>query len=88
MSHNDQDLLLLSLTQENLRLEDRIKQLSEQSDSKYNESELLRQKVMDTSINLDSINKENAKYTLLWNEIIICIQQCEKSSQKNIKDLQ
>jgi len=85
---NDQDLLLLSLTQENLRLEDRIKQLNEQSEAKYNESELLRQKVMDISINLDAINKDNAKYTLLWNEVIICIQQCEKSSQKRIKDLQ
>ncbi|CAH1737113.1 unnamed protein product [Aphis gossypii] len=83
-----QDLLLLSLTQENLRLEDRIKQLGEQAEAKYNESELLRQKVMDNSIGLDAINKDNAKYTLLWNEVIICIQQCEKSSQKKIKELQ
>lgn len=78
----------MTLTQENLRLEDRIKQLGEQAEKKYNESELLRQKVMDNSIGLDAINKDNAKYTLLWNEVIISIEQCEKSSQKNNKTLQ
>ncbi|XP_025205735.1 LOW QUALITY PROTEIN: early endosome antigen 1-like [Melanaphis sacchari] len=83
-----QDLLLLSLTQENLRLEDRIKQLGEQAEAKFNENEVLRQKVMDNSISLDAINKDNVKYTLLWNDIIISIQQCEKSSQKKIKDLE
>lgn len=88
MSYNDQDLLLLSLTQENLRLEDRLNQLGEQAKAKYKESELLRQKVMDKSISLDAINKDNAEYTCLWNEVIINIQQCEKSSQKKIKELQ
>jgi len=78
----------LSLTKENLRLEDRIKELGEQAEAKYNESELLRQKVMDKSIDLDAINKDNAKFTLLWNEVIRCTQECEKSFQKNINDLQ
>ncbi|KAL4090962.1 hypothetical protein QTP88_025714 [Uroleucon formosanum] len=83
-----QDLLLLSLTQENLRLEDRLNQLGEQAKAKYEESEQLRQKVMDKSIGLDAINKDNAKYTFLWNEVIINIQLCEKFSQKKIKELQ
>jgi len=88
LPYNDQDLLLLSLTQENLRLEDRRNQLDEQAKAMYKESELLRQKVMDNSIRLDAINKDNAEYTFLWNEVIKSIQQCEKSSQKEIKDLQ
>lgn len=81
-------MLLLSLTQENLRLEDRIKEAGEQAEAKINETELLRQKVMDSSISLDAINKDNAKYTLLWNEVIISIEQCEKRSQTKIRDLQ
>ncbi|XP_029345787.1 centrosomal protein of 83 kDa-like [Acyrthosiphon pisum] len=68
-----QDLLLLSLTQENLRLEDRINQLGEQGKAKYEESELLRQKLMDNSIGLDAVNKDNAeeeknKYHILLTE--------------------
>lgn len=78
----------MSLTEENLRLEDRIKELGEQAEAKYNDCEILRQNVMEKSVNLDDINKDNAKYTLLWNEVIICIQQCEKSSRKKIIELQ
>ncbi|VVC28629.1 Hypothetical protein CINCED_3A025872 [Cinara cedri] len=77
-----QDLLLLSLTQEILRLEDRMKQLGEQAETKYNERELLKQKVMDSSTDLDSINGDNTKITLLWNDVLINIQQRDKSFRK------
>lgn len=79
---------MLSLTQEILRLEDRMKQLSEQAETKYNERELLKQKVMDSSIDLDAINGDNAKITLLWNEVLINIQQRDKCFQKIKNDLQ
>lgn len=78
-------MLLLSLTQEILRLEDRMKQLGEQAETKYNERELLKQKVMDSSTDLDSINGDNAKIALLWNDVLISIQQRDKSFQ-NIKN--
>lgn len=77
-------MLLLSLTQEILRLEDRMKQLGEQAETKYKEREILRQKVMDSSTDLDIINEDNAKITLLWNDVVTSIQQRDKSFQ-NIK---
>lgn len=84
----DQDLLLLSLTQEILRLEDRMKQLGEQAETKYNERELLKQKIVDNSTDLDAINGDNTKITLLWNEVLIVIQQRDKSFQKIKNDFQ
>lgn len=75
-------MLLLSLTQEILRMEDRMKQLGEQAETKYNERELLKQKVVDSSIDLDALNGDNAKITLLWNDVLISIQQRDKSFQK------
>lgn len=81
-------MLLLSLTQEILRLEDRMKQLGEQAETKYKEREILRQKVMDSSTDLDAINGDNAKITLLWNDILISIQQRDKSFQKIKHDYQ
>lgn len=77
--------MLLSLTQEILRLEDRMRQLGEQAETKNNERELLKQKVMDSSTDLDSINGDNAKIALLWNDVLISIQQRDKSYQ-NIKN--
>lgn len=81
-------MLLLSLTQEILRLEDRVKQLGEQAEIKFNERELLRQKVVDNSIDLDAITGENAKITLLWNDVLISIHQRDKSIQKIKYDFQ
>ncbi|XP_029345813.1 coiled-coil domain-containing protein 40-like [Acyrthosiphon pisum] len=83
-----QDLLLLSLTQEILRLEDRMKQLGEQAETKYNEREFLRQKVMDNSTDLDAINEDNAKITLLWNDVLISIQQRDKCFLRTKNDFQ
>lgn len=71
----------MSLTQEIIRLEDRMKQLGEQAETKYNERESLKQKVMDSSTDLDSLNSDNAKIALLWNGVLISIQQRDKSSQ-------
>lgn len=65
-----------------------MKQLGEQAETKYNERELLKQKVMDSSTDLDAINEDNTKITLLWNEVLINIQQCDKSFQKTKNDLQ
>jgi len=81
-------LLLLSLTQEILRLEDRMKQLGEQAETKFNEREVLRQKVINNSIELDAINEDNAKITLLWNDVLISIQQCDKCFMKTKDDFQ
>jgi len=78
----------LSLTQEILRLEDRMKQLGEQAETKYNEREFLRQKVMDNSTDLDAINEDNAKITLLWNDVLISIQQRDKCFLKTKNDFQ
>jgi len=78
----------LSLTQEILRLEDRMKQLGEQAETKYNEREFLRQKVMDNSTELDAINEDNAKITLLWNDVLISIQQRDKSFLRIKNDFQ
>ncbi|XP_050424677.1 putative leucine-rich repeat-containing protein DDB_G0290503 [Adelges cooleyi] len=83
-----QDLLLLSLTQEIIRLEDRLKQLGEQAETKYNEKELLKQKVMDCSTDLDTINGDNTKIALLWNEVLISIQQRDRQFHKIKNDLQ
>ncbi|KAE9542832.1 hypothetical protein AGLY_002743 [Aphis glycines] len=83
-----QDLLLLSLTQEILRLEDRMKQLGEQAETKFNEREVLRQKVINNSIDLDAINEDNAKITLLWNDVLISIQQCDKCFMRTKDDFQ
>lgn len=74
-------MLLLSLTQEIIRLEDRMKQLGEQAETKYNERELLKQKVMDNSTDLDSLNSDNSKIGLLWNGVLINIQQRDKNFQ-------
>lgn len=71
-----------------MRLEDRMKQLGEQAETKYNERELLKQKVMDSSTDLDAINGDNTKITLLWNDVLINIQQRDKSFQKIKNDLQ
>lgn len=79
---------MLSLTQEILRLEDRMKQLGEQAETKYKERELLKQKVMDSSTDLDAIDGDNAKITLLWNEVLISIQQRDKCFQKIKIDFQ
>ncbi|XP_060851664.1 coiled-coil domain-containing protein 40-like [Rhopalosiphum padi] len=73
----------MTLTQENLRLEDRIKQLGEQAEKKYNESELLRQKVMDNSIGLDAINKDNAKEEKNKYHILLTEYYSYKRSLKN-----
>lgn len=81
-------MLLLSFTQEIVRLEDRMKELGEQAETKYNERELLRQKLMDSTTDLDIINEENAKISLLWNDVLVSIQQCDKSYQKIKKDFQ
>lgn len=81
-------MLLLSLTQEILRLEDRMKQLGEQAEAKYNERELLKQRVMDSSTDLDAINGDNTKITLLWNDVLINIQQRDKSFRKIKNDYQ
>lgn len=81
-------MLLLSLTQEILRLEDRMKQLGDQAETKFNERELLKQKVMDSSTDLDAIIEDNAKITLLWNEVLISIHQRDKSFQKTKNDFQ
>jgi len=78
----------LSLTQEILRLEDRMKQLGEQAETKYNEREFLRQKVMDNSTDLDAINEDNAKITLLWNDVLISIQQRDKCFLRTKNDFQ
>jgi len=78
----------LSLTQEILRLEDRMKQLGEQAETKYNEREFLRQKVMDNSTDLDAINEDNAKITLLWNDVLISIQQRDKCFLRIKNDFQ
>lgn len=78
----------MSLTQEILRLEDRIKQLGEQAETKYNEREFLRQKVMDNSTDLDAINEDNAKITLLWNDVLISIQQRDKCFLRTKNDFQ
>jgi len=78
----------LSLTQEILRLEDRMKQLAEQAETKYNEREFLRQKVMDSSTDLDAINEDNAKITLLWNDVLISIQQRDKCFLRTKNDFQ
>jgi len=78
----------LSLTQEILRLEDRIKQLDDQAETKYNERELLKQKVMDSTTDLDAFNEDNYKITLLWNDVLISIQQRDKSYQKTKNDYQ
>lgn len=78
----------MSLTQEILRLEDRMKQLGEQAETKYNEREFLRQKVMDNSTELDAINEDNAKITLLWNDVLISIQQRDKCFLRTKNDFQ
>lgn len=78
----------MSLTQEILRLEDRMKQLAEQAETKYNEREFLRQKVMDSSTDLDAINEDNAKITLLWNDVLISIQQRDKCFLRTKNDFQ
>lgn len=78
----------MSLTQEILRLEDRMKQLGEQAETKYNEREFLRQKVMDNSTDLDAINEDNAKITLLWNDVLISIQQRDKCFLRTKNDFQ
>lgn len=78
----------MSLTQEILRLEDRMKQLGEQAETKYNEREFLRQKVMDNSTDLDTINEDNTKITLLWNDVLISIQQRDKCFLRTKNDFQ
>lgn len=75
-------MLLLFLTQEILQLEDYMKQLGEQAKTKYNEREILNQKVMDSSTDLDAMNVDNSKITLLLNDILNTIKQRDLSFQK------
>jgi len=65
-----------------------MKQLGEQAETKYNEREFLRQKVMDNSTDLDAINEDNAKITLLWNDVLISIQQRDKCFLRTKNDFQ
>lgn len=65
-----------------------MKQLSEQAETKCNEREFLKQKVMDISTDLDAINEDNSKITLLWNDVLINIQNRDKSFQKIKNDFQ
>lgn len=67
------------------RLEYHTNELDEQAQSTYNERELMKQKVTDVSTDLDAITRDNTKIKLLWNDVLICIQQREKSFQ-NTKD--
>lgn len=71
-----------------MRLEDRMKQLGEQAETTYFKTESLKQKLMDSFIDLDAINRDNTKITSLWNEELIKIQHCDKSFQKKKMDLQ
>lgn len=65
-----------------------MKQLGEQAETKFNEREVLRQKVMDSSTDLDAINEDNAKITLLWNDVLISIQQCDKCFLRTKNDFE
>jgi len=65
-----------------------MKQLDEQAETKYNERELLKQKVMDSTTDLDAFNGDNYKITLLWSDVLISIQQRDKSYQKTKNDYQ
>ncbi|XP_050520950.1 coiled-coil domain-containing protein 40-like [Daktulosphaira vitifoliae] len=84
----NQNLLLLSLTQEIIHLEDRIKELGEQAETKFNERQILNQRVMDSSIDLDTINTDNTKIALLWKGVLTSIQQSDKTFHKIKNDLQ
>lgn len=65
-----------------------MKELGEQAETKYNERELLKQKVMDNSTDLDSLNGDNTKIALLWKEVLISIRQRDKSFQRIKYDYQ
>lgn len=43
---------------------------------------------MDISTDLDAINEDNSKITLLWNDVLINIQQRDKSFRKIKNDFQ
>lgn len=59
-----------------------MKQLGEQAKTKYNEREILNQKVTDSSTDLDAINGDNSKITLLLNDVLNTIKQRDLSFQK------
>lgn len=65
-----------------------MKQLDEQAETKYNESELFKQKVMDSSTDLDAINRNITKITLSLNEQMSNIQQFDDYFQKKKNELQ
>lgn len=81
-------MLLSCLTQEILHLEDRLKNLGDQAGTKYKERELLEQKVMDKSIDLETLNKDNAKITSLWNDVLRTIQQRDTFLKEKKNDYQ
>jgi hypothetical protein len=61
--------LCSSLTQEIGKLGDRKRQLKQEAETKYNESELLKQKLMDTSADMDITRRDNSKLRVLWNKV-------------------
>lgn len=81
-------MLCSSLTQEIGRLEDCIRHLKEEADTRYNESELLKQQLMDGSTDLDTTNRENTKLTLLWNTVLFSIKQRHENTQRMKIDYQ
>lgn len=52
-----------------------MKELTEQAETTYNKKESLKQKLVDNATDLDSINGDNIKISLLWNEVLINIQK-------------
>lgn len=81
-------MLCSSLTQEIGRLEDRKRQLKQEAETKYNESELLKQKLMNSSTDMDIIIKDNAKLTLLWNTVLTNIELRNDNIQRMKIDFQ
>jgi hypothetical protein len=80
--------LCSSLTQEIGRLEDQKRQLKQEAETKYNESELLKQKLMDTSTDMDITRRDNAKLTVLWNKVLTNIEQRNENIQRIKIDFQ
>ncbi|XP_025411772.1 uncharacterized protein LOC112684452 [Sipha flava] len=87
-NQQQKNLLCSSLTQEIGRLEDQKRQLKQEAETKYNESELLKQKLMDTSTDMDITRRDNAKLTVLWNKVLTNIEQRNENIQRIKIDFQ
>lgn len=73
-----QDLLLVALTSEVLKLTSKFHELEKNIKQKQSEVETTSQAVADGNADLEALERENQKLMRIWNQIILKIQHKDR----------